>query len=272
MEMSLKLKSNVKRLSSITDTADGFSRKAIKTDSYSSAQAPGNDMNLLFRCHNRLRVLLIHRRLLLSWLKYHLQIDKLETLVGSPKMISSKTGEPALQNEIQASNTKTNLNKVNDQTSECPDVHIAGIIADGSLDCSTLTDILQHRLDCCSDKEAGLIADHVKGRLEEFIDTKTDSFLSRTSIHRSEDFFNFLVAYSKKHLKRLAARDYSCRVLRAVLRKSEAVRQLTLKIFSEDFKFCLTNFSSIFLLTEAIRLSKDPGEYSFVADAFSADP
>lgn len=78
-----------------------------------------------------------------------------------------------------------------------------------------------------------------------------------------------MVEFSVINLKRLSVHDYPCRVLRAVFRKSQTVRQRALLEFREDFNFGLENFHSIFMLTEVIRTSKDPGEFDFVIELFT---
>lgn len=244
--------------------------KPSRTGSYSS-NATDCEGNLVFRHQSRQAGLERQRLLTLSWLRQCIHLDRVKDLVSTPKAVSSKTDE--LKCACKTQTYKSELTKAEIcNTDSSIDAIIEEFTMSNPSNRADLLESLQKKLEMCSEKGIQSIISFVKDRLEKTLDTKLGSFLIRSLINRSDHFLGYLEAYFLQHLKRLSAKDYPCRVMRAVLRRSESLRQLTLRKFAEDFDFCLKNFPSIFLLTEAIRFTKVQKEFSFIIDAFQFNP
>lgn len=70
----------------------------------------------------------------------------------------------------------------------------------------------------------------------------------------------------------MASNDFACRVLRSVMREYASFRRHAVQFIRHDLDFCLDNFPSIFIVTEAIRMSDNMDDFDFLAEALEINP
>ena len=253
---------------SITAIGTKDNRHITRVDN-STSMTPGwqgLDSNLRFRAKSHMSHLVLQKKQMLSWMRTRLQechlLDDKEGQDRHPGYVYGASAESPSQEDLSLlPSTKWN-HQLKDgphrkNCKETPAVDMSPGDSQGLPNCCSRQDELS--------KSVAYAIDN----LNTLIFSKDGSLTIRRLLHCSEAFYCHMLQYAVLNLKRLSIHDHPCRVLRAVLRTSEAMRQKVLIVYAQDFKFCLNNFHSIFLLTEAIRLSKNSQEFNFVVAALA---
>ena len=229
------------------------------------------DSHLKFNVRSHTSTLQIQMKFLISWLKTRLKIKSLVLSAGISKPANSKD-DSILETEPKANpRREALLSKVFKQVSE--DVDFDNLEKEVRTK-SNLMGILQIYAECPDRHPQSMqkLQSFVADNLATLAYCKLGAHLIRTLLSQSKGFTSIVKRYTKKHFKEMALDDFACRVLRAVMRQSESFRQKAVLNLQHDLDYCLTHFPSIFILTEAIRMSDHVQEFDFLIDALEADP
>ena len=232
---------------------------------------PMPEPHLVFRNCPQSIDLLIQRNLLTSWLVGHLK-SKIGTELLFKPTRCFKNEALRLKPKSETKTNPAQRRKVN--LSEAKDPCFEEVINALTIQAfsSSLLEKHQFFVERCTADELQQIVRLARLQIDRLVSTKAGSYLSKALICRSEEFHSFIVSYCMQNLKQMACCDFSCRLLRTVLRRHVPMRPLVLRMFEEDFHLCLEAFPSIFLLTEAIRLSNDPLEFDFILQRLLREP
>ena len=131
---------------------------------------------------------------------------------------------------------------------------------------------LQKFIETCQLKELSIVTTKLRQNLLNLSVIKSGSYIIQKAINRCPIFLKEVTTFSHQNFQFMASRDFSCRILRVLLRGSEDFRLIVTNYLRNQLDFCLDNFSSIFLLTESIRLSSNPSEFDFIVQALDSQP
>ncbi len=131
---------------------------------------------------------------------------------------------------------------------------------------------VQRFVEHCHYSDLSKVAALVKANIYRICVIKQGSYLIQRLITRYQPFEAEMVEFSKENFEFMASKDFSCRILRVLLRRSEEYRVHITRRLQNNLSFCLSNFSSIFLITESIKISKDMREFDFLVQALSSNP
>lgn len=101
---------------------------------------------------------------------------------------------------------------------------------------------------------------------------KNGVMLLQNIINRNQQFLEELTMFATKNLKILASKDFSCRLLRVLVKKQTHFRLHVTRQIQLDFAYYLSNFQAIFLVTEVIRESKDMKQFDFIVHTLGENP
>jgi hypothetical protein len=236
-----------------------------------SQEAVHHESNLRFRKMTRKSDLLMQRKLLLSWLGAQLRTrGLLNEAWKQPNGTKVAASEPI--DRMSSRDTLCLASQKNIQNpfqEQFPELNTEEEVKGEVQGLATLG----HALEMTSyykEYFGTSIMQDIRGQ-ENRLYTKEGSYLVCNLLAKSAAFFWHLELYCLSNLRSLSLEDYSCRVLRAVLRRSDIVKQKILLEFRTDFDFCLKNFHPIFLLTEAIKHASNPQDFDFIVEILKKD-
>ena len=234
-------------------------------------EAMHHDSNLRFRMMTRKSDLLMQRKLLLSWLGSQLRTRSLlNEAWRQPNGTKVAASEPI--NRMSSPDIlclASDKNSQNPFRGRCTELNTEEEVKREVQGLGTLG----HALEVTSSVKEYFgtsIMQDIKGQ-ENRLYTKEGSHLVCFLLTKSLAFFWHLELYCLSNLRSLSLQDYSCRVLRTVLRRSDVVKQKILLEFRTDFDFCIKNFHPIFLLTEAIKQASNPQDFDFIVEILKKD-
>lgn len=223
------------------------------------------DPNLKFNTRSKFSTLQLQRKLLTSWLQTRLKIKSLVQAAGIPKSNnkneadSEKMAKPNPRREaLQA--------RVMKQVSEEVDFDSLAVQISAK---SALLGLLQVYAENPKSNSMHIhkLESFVIANFSRLAYNKPGAHLIRTLMSKSKAFCEAVLSYSLKNFKAMATNDFACRVLRAIMRQNASFRTHAVKYLRRDLDFCLDNFPSIFIVTEAIRMSQNLEEFDFLVEA-----
>lgn len=131
---------------------------------------------------------------------------------------------------------------------------------------------MQRFVETCNPDDLSKIVVLLKSNIYKLCVIKQGSYLIQKVMDRLDSFREEMINFSMENFEFMSTKDFSCRILRVLLRGSESYRAFVTRRIQNNLEFCLSNFSSIFLVTESIKMSQNMKEFDFLVKALNSNP
>lgn len=229
-----------------------------------------DDLNLRFNRISNIQMLRSKRKHLISYLKIRLKLKCLFQAAGLTKPENKNDHDSDVEIKVNPRREALRLRVIREVTEEIDFDNLTEQIQAKP----SLLGLLQVYAEIPSQDTNSLknILAFAEANFSNLAFTKSGAHLIRTLMTRSQGFSNVVLRYSKHNIKLMVSNDFACRVLRSVMREFASFRRHAVQFIRHDLDFCLDNFPSIFIVTEAIRMSDSMNDFDFLAEALEINP